>query len=157
VIPSQLVSQNIHSPANAKHSESHRFTEDGFDKNNGANGKLPITPREWRLVGISSDMDAYRLMKYLYGFQLNSHSFSSQTCFQLNSLEFMKEPYENCMHVLAPSTLKHIAEKFLQLAATNNTDGGHHNPFNMLKHIIHVHEKNMFFRDIFFPMHGILK
>ena len=54
-----------------KHSESHRFTEDGFDKNNGANGKLPITPKEWRLVGISSDMDAYRLMKYIYGFQLN--------------------------------------------------------------------------------------
>ena len=90
---------------------------------------LPITPREWKMVGISSDMDAFRLMKYLYGF---------------NQPTFIEEPYENCMHTLAPSTLTHIAEKFLQLAATNNTDGGHHNPFRVLETSFHLQKIHVF-------------
>ena len=81
------------------------------------------------MVGISSDMDAFRLMKYLYGF---------------NQPTFIEEPYENCMHTLAPSTLTHIAEKFLQLAATNNTDGGHHNPFRVLKTSFHLQKIHVF-------------
>ena len=36
-------------------------------------------------------------------------------------------PHDNCIELMAPSTLMKIGEKFLQLAATNCTDGGHYN------------------------------
>ena len=35
--------------------------------------------------------------------------------------------HTNCSEILKPSTLIHIAEKLLQLAATNCTDGGSFN------------------------------
>ena len=38
-------------------------------------------------------------------------------------------PHAHCMDgvVLKPSTLIHVAEKFLQMAATNNSSAGHSN------------------------------
>ena len=45
-----------------------------------------------------------------------------------NSLQdYETFPHDHCMEILKPSTLMHIGEKLLQLAATNNTDGGHLN------------------------------
>lgn len=35
--------------------------------------------------------------------------------------------HDNCIELMAPSTLMKVGEKFLQLAATNCTDGGHFN------------------------------
>ena len=55
---------------------SHRFNEDGFGADNGAKGRLPVTIREWELVGISSDLKAFHLMNYLYGFVAKNLDFS---------------------------------------------------------------------------------
>ena len=45
-----------------------RFSEEGFDPNNGARGQIPVIPLEWKLVGLDTDLKAYNLLKYLYGF-----------------------------------------------------------------------------------------
>ena len=71
-----------------------------FDPNNGAKGKIPVTRREWVRVGLDSDIRAYNLLSYLL---------------------------QNCLDVLRPSTFVHIAEKYLQLAATNQHDGDSYN------------------------------
>ena len=67
------------------------------------------------MVGISKDLDAFRLMEYLYG----------------PPKQPVKRygPHAHCMDgvVLKPSTLIHVAEKFLQMAATNCVDAGHFN------------------------------
>ena len=41
--------------------------------------------------------------------------------------------HKHCVELLKPSTLIHIAEKFLQLAATNCTDAGHSNTLLILQ------------------------
>ena len=71
-----------------------------FDPDNGAKGKIPVTRREWVRVGLDSDIRAYNLLSYLL---------------------------QNCLDVLRPSTFVHIAEKYLQLAATNQHDGDSYN------------------------------
>ena len=45
----------------------HSFWGMEFDKNNGANGRIPITPDEWARVGVNTDVKAANLIKYLYG------------------------------------------------------------------------------------------
>jgi hypothetical protein len=37
-----------------------------FDRNNGTNGKIPVTRREWVRVGLDSDIKAYNLLNYLH-------------------------------------------------------------------------------------------
>lgn len=56
----------------------HNFDAE-FDPQNGREGKLPVTPKEWitnnwneqvfweSRVGIAKDLDAFRLMEYVYG------------------------------------------------------------------------------------------
>ena len=78
---------------------------------------LPVTPVEWRKVGIDSDLKAFHLMKYLYG--IKNINDNNDLCLNI--------PHDNCIELMAPSTLMKIGEKFLQLAATNCTDGGHYN------------------------------
>ena len=57
-------------------------------------------------VGITKDVHAFRLMKYLY--------------------RAMRSRHEHC-NEMQPSNLLKISDRLLQLAATNNTDGSHHN------------------------------
>ena len=46
-----------------------------FDKDNGSNGRIPVTQAEWARVGVDSDERAANLMKYLYGeYSINSKS-----------------------------------------------------------------------------------
>ena len=59
----------------------HDFSIEKFSVDNGASGRLPVTPDEWtpkprfetpvvlceRRVGITKDIHAFRLMEYLYG------------------------------------------------------------------------------------------
>ena len=37
-----------------------------FNENNGAGGKIPILPQEWRDVGIDSDQAAWNLLEFAY-------------------------------------------------------------------------------------------
>ena len=37
-----------------------------FDKENGANGKLPIHPDEWRAIGLETDEKSWNLLNYCY-------------------------------------------------------------------------------------------
>lgn len=37
-----------------------------FDKNNGADGKIPILPHEWRAVGLDSDKAAWNLLEFCH-------------------------------------------------------------------------------------------
>ncbi len=39
--------------------------------NNGADGKLPLLLSEWRVVGIDSDLKAYKLLDFLYTVKQN--------------------------------------------------------------------------------------
>lgn len=50
--------------------------------------------------------------------------------------------HEHCVDVLKPSTFLHIAEKLLQMAATNCSDGGHYNT--------HLYSSIDFFRNLYF-------
>ena len=88
----------------------HDFRPTEFDPENGADGIIPVTPAEWKQVGIDSDMRAFNLVNYLYK--------NRKDCVFLHS---------HCDKILKPSTLMHIGEKLLQLAATNCTDGGSFN------------------------------
>ena len=45
----------------------HNFWIDRFDPDNGANGMVPVYPREWALVGLDTDVKCFNLLKFLYG------------------------------------------------------------------------------------------
>ena len=87
------------------------FRPTAFDPENGADGIIPVTPAEWKRVGIDSDMRAFNLVKYLYKKKTEGFVFL----------------HSHCDKILKPSTLMHIGEKLLQLAATNCNDGGSFN------------------------------
>lgn len=42
------------------------FWDVEFARDNGAGGKLPVLPLEWKAVGLASDTSCFKLLEYLY-------------------------------------------------------------------------------------------
>ena len=134
----------------------HDFHIASFNPNNGTKGVLPVTPAEWipgnlqftqfcvnwiqKLTEMfyftifSMDFRTRLPGKGQWGLTLTfepSTSCNTSTSSQHNSELFYW--HKHCVELLKPSTLIHIAEKFLQLAATNCTDAGHSNTLLILQ------------------------
>ena len=95
-----------------------------FDADNGAKGKIPVFPKEWRAVGLGSDSQCFKLIEYIY-----REASVPLDCLQTGAPKkcLYKFLHKNLTDTIKPSNIMHIGDKLLQLAATNSTDGTHLN------------------------------
>ena len=106
--------------------------EGNYSIHNGAKGLIPVTPAEWRMVGLDSDVRAYNLLNYCYRSSTTNLVHNQLTVLQNQTLPPFKNKkqtllLQNLMDVFKPSTMQHLAEKYIQLAASNQQGGGSFN------------------------------
>ena len=92
---------------------------------NGAKGKCPVLPSEFRSLGLDSDLRCFQLVVYLYRRVLDPNRWDVYNIIcqlRCHSLHEQAVP-----DAIKPGTLMHVGDKFLQMCATNSTTGGHRN------------------------------
>ena len=108
----------------------HDFWSVELDPDNGAGGKCPVYPSEFKAVGLSSDIRCYVLIEYVYGGVIQRVIDTRRS-----------PPHDHLIGtVIKPGTCSHIGDKLLQMAATNCTGGGHRNTRHA---VCHCHVQSM--------------